>query len=129
MSLTNFIKNLIFPKTNRLGKKRVEQIRREWDRIEKMIKDGGESNFKMSLIEADKLFGNVLADLGYMEENWAKSMIKASDRFSNSVENGVWSAHKLRNRLVHDEVKELHSYQVKSNIAKYRRGLKELNIL
>jgi conjugal transfer/entry exclusion protein len=129
MGLTNLLKNWLFPKKDRLSKKRKAQLISSWEKIEEKVRQGGESNYKMSLIEADKLFGRVLKELGYQEETWAKSMAKASDRFSNSTRNGVWSAHKLRNRLVHDESDELHSYQAKANLAKYRRGLKELNIL
>lgn len=129
MGLSNILKNWLFPKKDTLSQRRKEQIRKSWQKIEEKIKQGGESNFKLSLIEADKLFGRVLKELGYNEETWAKSMAKAQDRLSSSTRNGIWSAHKLRNQLVHDENDELHSYQAKANIAKYRRGLKELRVL
>jgi len=129
MVIADFLKKILFPGSADIGQKRKTELRASWEKIEKKVEEGGESNFKMSLIEADKLFGNTLREFGYCEETWAKSMVKAGNRFSNSTRNGIWSAHKLRNRLVHDESDEIHFYQVRANLAKYRRGLKELNIL
>jgi dephospho-CoA kinase len=128
MGIADLLKRLLFPPRTNLSKEELGRIRQRWQKIEDRISEGGESNFKVSVIDADKLFGKILKSLGYDEETWAKSMAKAGDRFSKPTKDGIWQAHKLRNRLVHDE-HELHSYEAKRSIKKIKRGLKELNIL
>jgi len=94
-----------------------------------MIKKGREQNYRLAVLEADKLFGYALERLGYGEDTWAKNLARAKNLFSNSVFKGLWQAHKTRNRIVHDHSYEFTSFESRVAIKKFRRGMKELKIL
>jgi len=63
-----------------------------WSKIAKMDK-------KQAIIEADKLLAELLRKSGYRCSLRA-NLIKAGPVFSDI--NALWSAHKLRNKLVHE---------------------------
>lgn len=129
MSLTNFIKNLLFPQRRGLSQKQVKSFKKRWQKIERKIDEGGESNYRVAVIDCDKMIQDVLNDLGYSDDTWANTLAQAKSKFSNSAFQGLWRAHKVRNRVVHDSEHELNSMEAKSAIKKYRRALKELNVL
>ena len=52
----------------------------------------------------------------------------AHNLFDKNLYNEIWSAHKLRNTLVHED-SEILSFQIENKILVFKRALKELNIL
>lgn len=129
MTISNWLKRLIFPSSQGLTREQRKDLRGRWQEIEIMIKEGKEKNYRLAVLEADKLFGLTLERSGFQEESWAKNLAKAKERFSNSVFQGLWQAHKTRNRIVHDHSHEFTSFESKAALKKFRRGMKELGIL
>lgn len=103
------------------------KIQNRWSEIELQMKKGGPSNFRQAVIEADKLVDYALQQLGVPGQTMGDRLKAANGRFSNI--NDVWSAHKVRNQLVHEIDRELLSFEVNKVIARFKRALTDLGVL
>lgn len=106
-----------------LNKKYYEK---RWREITSIVEQG-ETGARLSIIEADKLLDHALKQKEFSGEKMADRMRAAKNSLNN--ENAVWNAHKLRNRLVHEENVKLSTRQAKSSLKVYRSALKGLGAL
>lgn len=104
-----------------------KQIHSQWLEIQELIKLGKPSNLQKALLSADKLLDYALRGLGFSGETMAERLKPAKTRFSDY--DGIWYAHKLRNRAVHDLENEVLSHEIKKAIKIYERALKDLRVL
>ena len=112
---------LQFAKSNRSD---VVQNRKNWQRV-KSIASGSEPQF--AIIEADKVFDQVLKQRGFRGETMGDRLRSAKPSLKNN--NAVWSAHKLRNRLVHETEVKVSKKEVSSALASFEKGLRSLGAL
>ena len=96
-------------------------IRREWAKIFDSLKTNPES----ALINADKLLDHALKILGYSGSLGDK--LKKHGSLFHDV-NGVWEAHKFRNKLAHEIGFKITQEQAAKCISKYQRALKDLGV-
>jgi len=103
-----------------------ELIKKQWQEVEEQVKLGKPSNLKTAVVNADKILYFVLEKMGY-KGSLGEKLISAQKKFSDYQ--GVWSAHKLRNRLVHEIDYEFFINETKEAIQQYQRALKDLDAL
>lgn len=106
-----------------------EEIKLRFEKIESIASLGGESHFKNAVLEVDKLLSYVLEGVGARGDTLAERLKNAKNRFSPSTYKGLWSAHKVRNEIVHNVDSELLHFQTKDVISQFKRGLEELGLL
>lgn len=106
-------------KKKKLSSQSQKYLQKHWIRIEKLFMD---SDFKHAVLDADKLLDFALKEWGY-QGNLGQKLKIAKLRFSNL--NGVWSAHKLRNRIAH-EIIELRKAETKVALKNFKGALKDL---
>lgn len=114
------------PKKGALSGNAREIIRKKWDEIESLITQQNPSANKAAVMEADKLLGYVLGEMGYTG-TIADKLKATPKKFSNL--NNVWSAHKFRNHLVHDIHAEALHFQAKDAIDKFRQAFRDLGVI
>ncbi|MBP7018696.1 hypothetical protein KBB17_04295 [Candidatus Saccharibacteria bacterium] len=112
---------LQFAKRNRSD---VVQNRKNWQRV-KSIASGSEPQF--AIIEADKVFDQALKQRGFRGETMGDRLRSAKPSLKNN--NAVWSAHKLRNRLVHETEVKVSKKEVSTALASFEKGLRSLGAL
>jgi hypothetical protein len=112
---------LQFAKSNRSD---VVQNRKNWQRV-KSIASGSEPQF--AIIEADKVFDQALKQRGFRGETMGDRLRSAKPSLKNN--NAVWSAHKLRNRLVHETEVKVSKKEVSTALASFEKGLRSLGAL
>ena len=96
----------------------------EWNDI---IALGKESKSRpLSIVHADKLLDEALKGYGYKGETMAERLVAAKNKLSNKDD--IWSAHKLRNKIVHESSFEPSEKQVKVALAAYHRTFKDLGV-
>jgi hypothetical protein len=95
--------------------------RRKWQAIEA---DHGNVH---CVTEADKLLDQALKQLRYRGETMGERLRAAAPRFKDNDQ--VWSAHKLRNRLVHEPDANPKPAEIKRALSAFRRALKDLGAL
>ncbi len=86
---------IIFRQRKQISKRDLALVVSQW----RVILEQAEREPKHALVEADKLLDFVLKRRGYSGAMGDK-LKKAGKIFSNA--DNVWSAHKLRNRVVHE---------------------------
>ncbi len=118
---------LIIITTTRKAPKGInqEEFRLKWLKIESKLSEDEPSN-QMAIINADKLLDQALRARGFAGETMAERMKKAERQFKDSK--SVWVVHKLRNRIVHEEMTIKHS-GTKRALTVYKRALKDLGAL
>lgn len=80
-------------------------------------------NAVLKIVEADKVLDEALRLLGY-EGSLGEKLKSAGPRFSNL--NAVWSAHKLRNKVVHELDAKPNDREVDAAVASIRSALADL---
>jgi len=111
----------IFVKRSRgknLGTKQMQYIKSHWIRII----DSFSANPKNAVMDADKLLDYALKCHGF-EGSLGEKMKKAGPRFSDL--DGIWNAHKLRNRLAH-ELGDVPMSECKRALAQFKKALNNL---
>jgi len=81
----------------------------------------------LAIIDADKLLDEALRKCGYKGKTMGERLVSAQRAFTNN--DGVWLAHKLRNRLVHEPGVRLRQHDAKTALAGVKQGLKDLGAL
>ena len=104
---------------NRISENEIAFVRNQW----RMIALG--KSPKNDIIEADKLLDFVLGKYGFAGSIDEK-LKKAEKLFSDK--NGVWLAHKMRNKLADKTDFALSEFEFRTALENFRRALIDLKI-
>lgn len=94
-------------------------IRSHWIRII----DSFDSHTKEAVLDADKLLDYALMRQGF-EGSLGDKLKKAGYRFSDL--NGLWEAHRLRNRIAHELGDKLDMQEAKGVLVQFKKALNDL---
>lgn len=100
-----------------------EYYKKQWDMILSYKKNGG-AGVQLAIFEADKLLDHALKARGYGGQTMGDRLKNARGSFMNN--NTVWQAHKLRNRLAHEQDVRLNGVAVDQALRSFRSALKDL---
>jgi len=100
----------------------------EWQSIKELLKTKRDSAMKQALLQADKLLDLALKNKKVQGETMGGRLKTAKTMFSKDLYPLIWQAHKLRNRLLHEN-EEILSFQIERAINTFYRALKELRYL
>ena len=98
---------------------------KEWRYLQAMC--GNKDTWPLAIINADKLLDTALKRRRFSGKTMGERMVSAQKKFSNN--DSVWFAHKLRNRLVHEQDVNLREKDVKEALIGFRQALKDLGAL
>ena len=99
---------------------------KQWQTIEGFKQNGG-AGLQLAIFEADKLLDLALKARGFNGETMGERLKSANRAFMNT--NNVWDAHKLRNRLAHEQNVSLNSVVVERALHSFKAALKDLGAL
>lgn len=94
----------------------------KWQEAQSFCKD--KSTWPLAIINADKLVDEALKQRKYGGKTMGERLVSAQRTLSDN--DGVWFAHKLRNRLVHENEVKLKEVDVKKALVGLRQALKDL---
>lgn len=97
---------------------------KQWQEIERLLDN--EAGYQLAVIQADRLLDRALKDWRFRGQNMGERMKTAGSLLGN--QDAVWSAHKLRNRLVHEDTK-VSKRQAQKALSQFRSALKKLGAL
>jgi hypothetical protein len=101
----------------------------KWDVIKKKMDSDTPSDWKMAIIEADSIIDEIFKTIGFGGETLGERLkaVESSD-FENLQ--GVWEAHKVRNKIAHEGDKfNINKEEAKNALEKYEKALKELKYI
>ncbi len=99
-----------------------------WEEIMRHLESTKEAEWKFSVIEADKLVDLVLTRAGFPGATLGERLTNIQPGQLETLE-GLWEAHKVRNRLAHDLNYFLRYTEAKQAIEQYARTLRELQAI
>lgn len=103
-----------------------EKYQCDWLAIEQSLtSDSG--TWQLAVLNADKLLDRALKERGFKGNTTGERMTAASRTFMKRE--AVWAAHKLRNRLAHEENVRLNPKVTKQALASFKYALKDLGAL
>jgi hypothetical protein len=121
--IAGFLRKLRKPELEGLSTQKIKQL---WEQIEQSAKQG-KLGGKIAVIEADKLLDNVLKSMLFPGETMGERLKMAGYKYPGIRE--VWTAHRVRNRLVHETDYELRDRDVRETLDDFKKALRELNVL
>ncbi len=100
----------------------------KWQDILGHLDNSSISSWTLAIIEADKLLDLALEKSGFDGETIGDKL-KMADNSGLSALSDAWTAHKLRNRIAHEENFSLTQHEAREAIRLYQRVLSELGFL
>lgn len=100
----------------------------EWAKIKEMGDSGREADMKLAIIEADKLFDDLLKRIGYVAEDMGGRLKLISPAQLSCIDD-VWYAHKIRNQIAHQPDYQITSKEAQTAIDAFEQALRELEVL
>ena len=91
-----------------------------WSRIK------NDSDVRHAIMDADKLLDKLLTHKGY-SGSLGEKLKKSGSLFSDL--NGVWAAHKLRNRLAHELDAQVSQNDAERALKQFARAFRDLGLL
>ena len=105
----------------------VDKYRSRWLTIETSLKRDDTNTHTLCVLNADKLLDQALRDKGLSGKTMAERMKQCQGKWSNG--NGVWAAHKLRNKLAHEPDAVIDYERARQALIAYKQGLKDLGAI
>ncbi|OGN01387.1 MAG: hypothetical protein A3B91_03650 [Candidatus Yanofskybacteria bacterium RIFCSPHIGHO2_02_FULL_41_29] len=96
-----------------------------WEEVVRHIESSSEAEWKLALIEADKLVDNLLKSAGFTGDTMGERLTNVEKGQLANLE-GLWEAHKIRNKIVHDVNYFLRYGEAKRAVELYEKILEEL---
>lgn len=106
----------------------AKKITRQWAEIKKRLDTGLESEYKLSVIEADSMLNENLEKMGYKGETTGERLKNLTDVVLTNLED-ILEAHKIRNNIIHDPDYRLNLDVAKKIISDYEKALIDLGVL
>lgn len=99
------------------------KYRSRWMSIETRLKRDDVNTHMICILEADKLLDQALRERGLSGKTMAERMKQYQGKWTNG--NGVWAAHKLRNKLAHETDARIDYDRARQALIAYKQGLKD----
>ncbi len=104
-----------------------DKYRSKWMSIEMRLKRDDVGSHTLCVLDADKLLDQALRDRGLSGKTMADRMKQCQGKWTNG--NGVWAAHKLRNKLAHETDARIDYDRARQALIAYKQGLKDMGAI
>ena len=94
--------------------------------IYKKVAGDSPSDWKIAVIEADKILDQVLKQKGFSGGSLGERLNQMVPADLPEIYEDVWEAHKMRNRIVHEPDFEVSQSESRQIVAVYEKALKKL---
>ncbi len=105
----------------------VEHYRVKYLEIENHLKRDELSSYHLSVLNADKLVDQALRERGFRGQTMGDRMKNSGSLFSDR--NGIWTAHKLRNKIAHEPDAMVTYEEARYALACFKKALKDLGAI
>jgi hypothetical protein len=99
-----------------------------WEKINSKLNSVYPNDWKIAVIEADKLFDETLKKAGIVGETEGERLKNIVEADIGDSLNNVWNAHKIRNKIVHDSEFELTNDLARKAVRTLENAGKELKV-
>lgn len=105
----------------------VEKYRKRWLEIERLVTRDDHRSCQFAIIEADKLLDIAMKEKSIRGDTMGERLKTAKDGWSDR--NAIWTAHKLRNQIVHEADVKVGYDAARRALAGFKQALKDLGAI
>ncbi|CAN5334375.1 hypothetical protein BH09PAT4_BH09PAT4_07080 [soil metagenome] len=109
----------------RFAKPDVKKFTERWNEAQKLC--SSKNTWPLAIINADKLLDDALKRSHYKGKTMGERLVAAQRTLSDN--DSVWYAHKLRNKIVHEDYGDLKKRDVQKVLVGFRQALRDLGAL
>jgi len=109
----------------RFAKPDVKKFTERWNEAQKLC--ASKNTWPLAIINADKLLDDALKRTHYKGKTMGERLVAAQRNLTDN--DSVWYAHKLRNKIVHEEYGDLKKRDVQKVLMGFRQALRDLGAL
>ncbi|MDE1970117.1 MAG: hypothetical protein KGI50_00865 [Patescibacteria group bacterium] len=99
-----------------------------WLKVQERMAKGDEANMRLAIVDADKLIDSVLKQMGYAGDTMAERLKQITPAQLSSIQD-LWTAHKIRNNIVHDPEHMISQEQARDVILMYEKVFREMALI
>lgn len=99
-----------------------------WEKIIKLMASDSPNDWKLAIIEADKMLELVIGTFKIPGDNLGEKLKKIEKGDFLSLEE-AWSAHKIRNRIAHEHNFHLSHREAQTAISNYEKVFREFDFI
>lgn len=103
-------------------------LRGRWGEITKLLDSPREADWKVAVLESDKLMDDALARSGFSGDTFGDRLSNIQPGTLLSLD-GIWWAHKIRNRLAHETDYFLRYTEARQAVGYFEAALAELQLI
>jgi len=100
---------------------------KKWIKIKQRLWSNKEDEYKLAIIEADSLLGDVLEKMGYKGETMTEKLKQIDSIILNNIEQ-LKEIRKIRNNIVYDPDYKVSLELAKKILAVYEKSFQELDV-
>lgn len=104
----------------------VDDYEMHYSAAKQQVSDGNAGR-QLAVVNVDKLLDKAMRELGFKGQTMGERLKNNRARFSDI--DGIWIAHKLRNRIAHESGVSVSEREASSALEQLRRGLRDLGAL
>lgn len=108
-----------------LGRLNTKRFTDRWNEAQKLC--ASKNTWPLAIINADKILDDALKQSHYKGKTMGERLVAAQRHLSDN--DSVWYAHKLRNKIVHEEYGDLKKRDVQRVLVGFRQALRDLGAL
>lgn len=105
----------------------VQAYQTRWLKIENGLNKTNQSSYNFAVLEADKLLGYALEEMGIPGKTMGERLKRIGDGLPNISR--VWYAHRLRNQIAHESDFRLKYDQARQALSIFKQALKDLGAI
>jgi len=95
-----------------------------WAEVQRLVNSTSESDWKLAIIESDKMLDDLLGVLGYQGDTIGDKLLQIEKGDMQSLDD-AWEAHKYRNRIAHESGFQISHRDAKKVIGLYENVFRE----
>jgi hypothetical protein len=103
----------------------IDYYVQRWKDLQKMC--ASKQTWPLAIIDADNLLDEALKQKRTKGKTMGERLVSVQHTLTNN--DAVWFAHKLRNKIVHEDFKGLKQQDVKDALLGFRQALKDLGAI
>jgi hypothetical protein len=96
-----------------------------WQEVQQLCR--ADATWPLAVINADKLVDEALKTCRMRGKTMGERLVCAQRRLSDN--DSIWFGHKLRNKIVHEDMSKLKQHDVQAALRGFRQALKDLGAL
>jgi hypothetical protein len=105
-----------------------KKTRKEWMVIRQKLESASPDDYKVAIIEADAFIDGIIQGLGYSGDNFGERLENIPEEHIVNVA-GMKQAHKIRNKIIHDDNFVLSKSDALGVLGQYEEFLRSFHVI